>query len=25
MAYFGGGQVVSGTPRTLVLGVTAQF
>jgi iron complex outermembrane receptor protein len=25
MAYFGGGQVVPGTPRTLVLGVTAQF
>ena len=25
MAYFGGGQVVPGTPRSLVLGVTAQF
>jgi hypothetical protein len=25
MAYFGGGQVVPGTSRTLVLGVTAQF
>lgn len=25
MAYFSGGQVVPGTPRTLVLGVTAQF
>ncbi len=25
MAYFGGGQVAPGLPRTLVLGVTAQF
>jgi iron complex outermembrane receptor protein len=25
MAYFGGGQVVPGQPRTLVLGISSQF